>query len=46
MRVDVDVDVAEADVSGEGILSEYCWMTATVSKDSWSSFRDKISMEV
>ena len=46
MRVDVDVDVAEADISGEGILSEYCWIMATVSRDSWSSFWDKMSMEV
>ena len=45
MRVGEKDICAEDAVSGEGILSEYWWMTATVAKDSWISFRDKMSME-
>ena len=32
-------------VSLGGILSEYCRITATVSRDSWISFRDNLSIE-
>ena len=45
MRVEEEDICAEDGVSGDRILSEYWWMTATVARDSWISFRDKMSME-